>query len=269
MNGGTVMSMGNIIYELRTAKNLSQGELADLLDVSRQSVSKWETDAAIPDLDKLMKLCDVFDVSLDEITGRKTNFEEAKDTNTPKEKTSSTQRIIGYILFTFSLLLGLVTLIFGHNAGDFYIMLPVTLSLMVSGLLCLFAGKKAFYWCIWTLLAPLAILTPHMIGLAFLQSLSVAMLIVFVIMFFVARAVFKDIVIKTTPKKTLILILVWILPFAVYGALLCIHKIQITMPMPTFVYGTSFTMLLNLVCYILIALLETYTVCYIKNARKK
>ena len=48
--GGTVMSIGNNIYKLRTAKNLSQGDLADLLDVSRQSVSKWETDAAIPDL---------------------------------------------------------------------------------------------------------------------------------------------------------------------------------------------------------------------------
>lgn len=263
------MSMGNIIYELRTAKNLSQGELADLLDVSRQSVSKWETDAAIPDLDKLMKLCDVFDVSLDEITGRKINYEEAKGTNTPKEKTSSTQRIIGYILFAFSLLLGLVTLIFGHNAGDYYIMLPVALSLMVSGLLCLFAGKKAFYWCIWTLLAPLAILTPHMVGLAFLQSISIAMLIVFVIMFFVARAVYKDTVIKITPKTTPLLILAWILPFALYGALVCLHTTQVDIPLPTYVYGTSFDMLLNLVCYILIALLETYTVCYIKCLKRK
>ena len=60
------MSIGNNIYKLRTSKNLSQGELADQLDVSRQSVSKWETDAAVPDLDKLMKLCDLFNVSLDE-----------------------------------------------------------------------------------------------------------------------------------------------------------------------------------------------------------
>ena len=66
------MNIGNNIYKLRTAKNLSQGELAELLDVSRQSVSKWETDAAIPDLEKLMKLCDIFQVSLDEITYRTT-----------------------------------------------------------------------------------------------------------------------------------------------------------------------------------------------------
>ena len=64
------MSIGTKIFELRSAMNLSQSDLADLLNVSRQSVSKWETDGAVPDLDKLIKLCDVFGVTLDELTGR-------------------------------------------------------------------------------------------------------------------------------------------------------------------------------------------------------
>ena len=263
------MSIGNNIYKLRTTKNLSQGELADLLDVSRQSVSKWETDTAVPDLDKLMKLCDVFRVSLDEITGRKTNFEEIKDTNKSKEKVSSAQKVIGYILFAFSLLLGLFVLIFGHNELDYMVLLPIALSLMICGLLCLFAGKKALYWCIWTLLAPISLLTPHLVGFPFLSAISITMLIVFMIMLFVARVVFKDSVIKTTPKTTLLLILAWILPFAVYGALICIHTTQIAISLPTFIYETPFTMVLNLVCYILIAVLETYTVCYVKCLRKK
>lgn len=263
------MSIGNNIYKLRTAKNLSQGDLADQLDVSRQSVSKWETDAAVPDLDKLMKLCDLFNVSLDEITDRETHKQEHDEIIKYETKSSSAQKIIGYILFAFSLLLGFVVLIFGYNPGDYLILLPTALSFLVSGLLCLFAGKKAFYWCIWTFLAPLTILTPHFIGLAFLQSLSIAMLIVFMIMFFVARAVFNGTVIKTTPKKTLILILTWILPFGLYGALVCLHTMQIIIRLPSFVYGTFFDMLLNLVCYILIALLETYTVCYIQNLRRK
>ena len=66
------MSLGMKILELRTKRNLSQNELADLLDVSRQSVSKWETDASTPDLDRLIKLCDVFHITLDELTGRNT-----------------------------------------------------------------------------------------------------------------------------------------------------------------------------------------------------
>lgn len=52
---------------LRTQKNWSQGDLADALDISRQSVSKWETDASIPELDKLLKLSELFGVTLDEL----------------------------------------------------------------------------------------------------------------------------------------------------------------------------------------------------------
>ena len=61
------MKLGTNIYLLRTQKGLSQGDLADALDVSRQSVSKWETGGATPDLDKLLALCDLFGVTLDEL----------------------------------------------------------------------------------------------------------------------------------------------------------------------------------------------------------
>lgn len=59
------MSLGTNIYRLRTGRNLSQGDLAEALGVSRQSISKWETDSAVPDLDKLLALSDLFGVSLD------------------------------------------------------------------------------------------------------------------------------------------------------------------------------------------------------------
>ena len=61
------MTLGENIVRLRTQKNWSQGDLADALDISRQSVSKWETDASIPELDKLLKLAELFDVTLDEL----------------------------------------------------------------------------------------------------------------------------------------------------------------------------------------------------------
>lgn len=65
------MSLGERIWALRTARNLSQGDLADALEVSRQSVSKWENNAAVPELDKLVKMSEVFDVTLDElVTGK-------------------------------------------------------------------------------------------------------------------------------------------------------------------------------------------------------
>lgn len=61
------MTLGERLARLRNQKGLSQDALAELLGVSRQSVSKWETDASVPELDKLVKLGDLFEVSLDEL----------------------------------------------------------------------------------------------------------------------------------------------------------------------------------------------------------
>ena len=54
------MNLGESIYRLRTERNLSQGDLADALEVSRQSVSKWENNSAVPELEKLIKMAQVF-----------------------------------------------------------------------------------------------------------------------------------------------------------------------------------------------------------------
>ena len=59
------MSLGERIYRLRTEKNLSQGDLAEQLEVSRQSISKWENNSAVPELEKIIKLSEIFEVSLD------------------------------------------------------------------------------------------------------------------------------------------------------------------------------------------------------------
>lgn len=61
------MTLGERLVMLRNEKSLSQDTLAEALGVSRQSVSKWETDASIPELDKLIRLSDLFDISLDEL----------------------------------------------------------------------------------------------------------------------------------------------------------------------------------------------------------
>lgn len=59
------MTFGERLYELRKNKNVSQEELAELLDVSRQSISKWENDKAYPEMTRLLFLSDYFAVSLD------------------------------------------------------------------------------------------------------------------------------------------------------------------------------------------------------------
>ncbi len=61
------MTIGEKIAKLRVAAELSQEQLAEKIDVSRQSVSKWEMDQAQPQIDKVLQLCELFDVSTDEL----------------------------------------------------------------------------------------------------------------------------------------------------------------------------------------------------------
>lgn len=61
------MDFNNRLYQLRKQKGLSQEELANRLNVSRQTVSKWEVGDSTPDMEKLVALSVLFDVSLDKL----------------------------------------------------------------------------------------------------------------------------------------------------------------------------------------------------------
>lgn len=66
------MSIGERITDLRKGKNLSQGQLASLLEVSRQAVSKWENDTTSPDTLRLIQLADVLSTDVEYLaTGKK------------------------------------------------------------------------------------------------------------------------------------------------------------------------------------------------------
>ena len=59
------MTIADRIQSLRKQKGMSQEELADSVGVSRQSVSKWESEQATPDLDKVVIMSELFDVTTD------------------------------------------------------------------------------------------------------------------------------------------------------------------------------------------------------------
>lgn len=59
------MNFSEKLVTLRKAKNLTQEQLAEKLNVSRQSVSKWESNQAVPELEKIVALSAVFDVTTD------------------------------------------------------------------------------------------------------------------------------------------------------------------------------------------------------------
>lgn len=54
------MTFGERLYKLRQQANLSQEEFAEIMDVSRQSISKWENDKAYPEMTRLVYMSDFF-----------------------------------------------------------------------------------------------------------------------------------------------------------------------------------------------------------------
>lgn len=85
------MDIGEKLFELRKEKNLSQEEVAEKLNVTRQTVSKWETNQSTPDFDKIVPICELFGISTEELlTGKnpeeKVLEDNISETELPKEK---------------------------------------------------------------------------------------------------------------------------------------------------------------------------------------
>ena len=105
------MTLGESITRLRTQKGWSQGDLADALDVSRQSISKWETDTSVPELEKLIRLSELFGVTLDALVRgerAETQTENAAHAAPPQSAPTSpapavshTHTVAGVILLCF------------------------------------------------------------------------------------------------------------------------------------------------------------------------
>lgn len=107
------MDFNNRLYQLRKQKGLSQEELANRLNVSRQTVSKWEVGDSTPDMEKLIAMSDLFDVSLDKLVMGKEDEEKSSQTTKSelvtvlnekvltsknKKKAKSVLKIVGIII---------------------------------------------------------------------------------------------------------------------------------------------------------------------------
>ena len=84
------MNYGQKIAEFRKSANLTQAELGAKLNITAQAVSKWENSLSEPDIDSIRKMCEIFNVSVDEFLGVSVKKEVEKTPNQSKniEKTS-------------------------------------------------------------------------------------------------------------------------------------------------------------------------------------
>ncbi|HHU52435.1 MAG TPA: helix-turn-helix transcriptional regulator [Firmicutes bacterium] len=76
------MKLSDKIVELRKAHGMTQEDLAEMCNVSRQSISKWEADIALPETEKLLLLGEIFHVSMDVLLKDELTLSEVKDINT-------------------------------------------------------------------------------------------------------------------------------------------------------------------------------------------
>ena len=149
------MNLGENIHTYRTRQNLSQGELADALDVSRQSVSKWENNAAMPELDKLIRMSKLFSVTLDELVfGPETVQKTNEAVHTLPSFMPPTRVLSGMLLLVFGMITFLLSmfwgdhLAFGEEIGELVSLAIITLSIAMLGVYNskILAGCAVFYF---------------------------------------------------------------------------------------------------------------------------
>lgn len=145
------MNLGETIYKLRATQNLSQEELAEKLDVSRQSVSKWENNMAVPELDKIIRMSELFGVTVDELV--KDNA-QPKEEKAPPAPALSVVQVIEKNRFEKREIAGIILLSLGGLA--FLLLLLLTglgciyaLPVLLCGVVCFVCKKDAGFYCAW------------------------------------------------------------------------------------------------------------------------
>lgn len=163
------MTLGEKISKLRTTNKMSQGDLAEKLNVSRQSISKWETNASVPELNKLIQLSDLFGISLDVLV-RSDELEASDDREEdvpppPPQQTQiviqhslTTQKIVGFILLALGLLCCLLALIAGSG------LLIIGGYIIFCSILCLLIKRYAGLIIGWITMIQAIVLTPYFTG---------------------------------------------------------------------------------------------------------
>lgn len=96
---GLNMNVGEKILQLRKKMGLSQEELAEKLNVTRQTISKWETNQSSPDFEKIVPLCDLFEITTDELLRGKSENIKNLDDSKIRRKTACKVSISVFIYF--------------------------------------------------------------------------------------------------------------------------------------------------------------------------
>ncbi len=147
------IKIGEFLKQLRKEKGLTQEQLAEQFNVSRRSVSRWETGSNLPDVDILIEMADYYEVDLRELIdgerkSEKMN-EELKETVLKvtelnnEGKMKATRIMNGFFVGGFTAVVIYMILFFTDNADNFFggLCLGITLGMMILGVIM--TGKYA------------------------------------------------------------------------------------------------------------------------------
>ena len=133
------MSLGERLYELRKKKGLSQEEVAEKLNVTRQSVSKWETDESKPDFDKIVPICELYEISTNELLNGTKEEKEEKEVevinNDNKKKRAIFISIAVFLYFAALIWIVVSEVAFNLNegfmVGGFFLICAIATCLLI------------------------------------------------------------------------------------------------------------------------------------------
>ena len=116
------MNLNKKILSLRKKEKLTQEQMADILGVTRQTISNWELDITKPDIEQILKISNTFKISIDELLGQKTNdiiLNKIEKTEKTVNKNYKKIRILLLIIYLILLLLAISVIIYCLTKKDF------------------------------------------------------------------------------------------------------------------------------------------------------
>ena len=111
------MNLGERLFELRKAKSLTQDEVAEKLNVTRQTVSKWETNQSTPDFDKIVPISELFEIGVEELlTGKKEEKQKKEEVQeekviTKQEAKEKSAKVVSGSIFIYILAVALIMIL--------------------------------------------------------------------------------------------------------------------------------------------------------------
>ena len=146
------MNFDEKIIKIRKDNNLTQEEMAEKLNVSRQAISNWENKRNLPDIEMLIIISKIFSISLDELIlgGEEMNDIERKLINDGSESRIVKMNLISTIIGTFLLLIGLLCIVIKANTIEYidesgilhenFYLLPIGFLFIFIGLIVILVG---------------------------------------------------------------------------------------------------------------------------------